>query len=85
MGLVRGVIGKHGLLEHIRTATFCVNWVAVTEMNFSYFIGETILATRYVYIYTPIMVSSTLIKPYIPYIPIMVILPLHSNLANGSM
>ena len=58
MGLARGVIGKHGLLEHIRTATFCVNWVAVTEVNSSCSMGETILTPIYVYIYTPIIVTQ---------------------------
>ena len=33
-------------------------WVADKELNLSYYIGETLLSTIYIYIYVPIMVTQ---------------------------
>ena len=46
-----------GVAGEYQTEAAAIYWVAIEEFNLSYYIGETLLMTVYIYIHIPIVVT----------------------------
>ena len=58
----RLLAGHSGLHRFRASDSVYSYWVAVKELNLSYHIGETLLFTIYIYIYTPILVTAVFLQ-----------------------